>query len=59
MNGPEWLITNRYPYQSNVQITVNELVVVVEAININPILPLFDLERFSVALGTVKNVLNP
>ena len=41
------------------QIAVNEIVVT-EAININPVIPLFNLERFSkfsVALGTVKNVL--
>ena len=40
------------------QIAINELVVV-ETVSINPILPLFDLERFSkftIALGTDKQV---
>ena len=44
-HGPEWLSTQHYPEQTHIQVATNELVVEINPVN--PVPPVFDLERIS------------
>ena len=45
LHGPSWLLTGKYPEQSNIEVVVKELTVEVNPVH--PIQPLIDLTRFS------------